>query len=191
MSGRYFSYSAVIFLENFHRIPTKSYHLLSFFQIWILGVLFSMIANYQLMRQKLSPDGVMTFCRSIGRPTMEEFMFSYSWKRDPDVVRTLAKALSSAGVGVWIGSCLFWLTCSTVLLFNALFHFFFSSQTSSNCVLGTRFDPCCGPWCPRFNAWSYFCAKSMLPLPIAVLKYGRQFRLHRVSSFAVWTMSRP
>jgi hypothetical protein len=83
-------------------------------------VLFSMIANYQLMRQKMAPDGVMPFCRSIGRPMMEEFMFSYSWKRDPDVVRTLAKALSSAGVGVWIGSCSR-LQCSTVEFVNALF----------------------------------------------------------------------
>ncbi len=120
MLDRYLSYYYFI-SQGFYWFERTSFRLLSFFfQIWILGVLFSMIANYQLMRQKMAPDGVMPFCRSIGRPMMEEFMFSYSWKRDPDVVRTLAKALSSAGVGVWIGSCSR-LQCSTVVFVNALF----------------------------------------------------------------------
>ena len=55
-----------------------------------------------MARFRWSPEGDMIFCRSMGIPEVEEIMFSYSWKKNEDEVRTLAKAVWNAGVGVWI-----------------------------------------------------------------------------------------
>jgi hypothetical protein len=55
-----------------------------------------------LSLRKYKPDGVMSFCRSMGVPEVEEMMFSYSWKVEDEAIRTLAKAVWEAGVGVWI-----------------------------------------------------------------------------------------
>jgi hypothetical protein len=67
-----------------------------------VGAALSMVTSYYLAQQKAAPDGALPFCRSLGRPAIEEVMFSYCWKVCPNEVRTVAKALSSAGVGVWI-----------------------------------------------------------------------------------------
>ena len=55
-----------------------------------------------LSLQKWTPDGVLPFCRSMGQPEIEELMFSYSWAVEEENIRTIAKAVWQAGVGVWI-----------------------------------------------------------------------------------------
>ena len=55
-----------------------------------------------MSRYKWIPEGVIPFCRSMGAPLIEEYMFSYSWRREEIAVRTLAKAVWNAGAGVWI-----------------------------------------------------------------------------------------
>lgn len=69
---------------------------------WAIGTFLALVVMaMQAMRRK-APDGVMAFCRSLGAPECEEYMFSYCWKVEPENVRTLAKAVWKAGVGVWI-----------------------------------------------------------------------------------------
>ena len=69
---------------------------------WMVGTGCSLVVIYILSQRKYQPDGVMSFCRSMGVPDVEEMMFSYSWKVEEEAVRTLAKAVWEAGVGVWI-----------------------------------------------------------------------------------------
>lgn len=69
---------------------------------WMIGAGLSFIVMFILSQRKFQPDGVMAFCRSMGVPEVEELMFSYSWKIQEDAIRTLAKAVWSTGVGVWI-----------------------------------------------------------------------------------------
>lgn len=69
---------------------------------WAAGTLLTFIVLYLLSTIRWSPDGVMAFCRSMGVPEVEEYMFSYSWKCEEESVRTLAKAVWNSGVGVWI-----------------------------------------------------------------------------------------
>jgi len=38
----------------------------------------------------------------MGRPNVEEYMFSYSWAQEADDIRTLAKAMWQNDVGVWL-----------------------------------------------------------------------------------------
>jgi len=44
----------------------------------------------------------MPFLRSMGVPEVEEYMFYYSWSKNAEDVRTLAKAVMNNGVGVWL-----------------------------------------------------------------------------------------
>ena len=69
---------------------------------WMIGAGMSFLVMFILSQRKFQPDGVMAFCRSMGVPEVEELMFSYSWKIQEDAIRTLAKAVWSTGVGVWI-----------------------------------------------------------------------------------------
>ena len=69
---------------------------------WFFGSSIAIYIMYRLALIRRAPDGVMAFCRSMGAPEIEEYMFSYSWKVEPDAVRTLAKAMWNNGVGVWI-----------------------------------------------------------------------------------------
>ena len=69
---------------------------------WMIGTFLSLFVMWSLSRIRWTPDGVMAFCRSMGVPEIEEYMFSYSWKVDEEQIRTLAKAVWNSGVGVWI-----------------------------------------------------------------------------------------
>ena len=69
---------------------------------WLLGTAVAIYVMYKLALIRRAPDGVMAFCRSMGAPEIEEYMFSYAWKVEPDAIRTLAKAVWNNGVGVWI-----------------------------------------------------------------------------------------
>jgi hypothetical protein len=69
---------------------------------WILGTMCSLYVMYSVSNQRWNPGGVIPFCRSMGTPEVEEFMFSYSWKQQENDIRTLAKAVWNAGAGVWI-----------------------------------------------------------------------------------------
>lgn len=69
---------------------------------WAIGTFFTVLVEFTLARLKAAPDGVMPFCRSMGVPEVEEIMFSYSWAVEEENIRTLAKAVWEAGVGVWI-----------------------------------------------------------------------------------------
>jgi len=71
-------------------------------RIWPVGVFLALSVMLKQSQYRHAPDGVMAFCRSMGVPGVEEYMFSYCWKVEPDNVRTLAKAVWKAGVGVWI-----------------------------------------------------------------------------------------
>lgn len=44
---------------------------------WIWGAVLSWAVMFQLSRFRRAPDGVMAFCRSLGAPEIEEYMFSY------------------------------------------------------------------------------------------------------------------
>ncbi len=69
---------------------------------WLLGTASAIWIMYKLAFIRRAPDGVMAFCRSMGAPEIEEYMFSYSWKVEPDAIRTLAKAVWNNNVGVRI-----------------------------------------------------------------------------------------
>ena len=69
---------------------------------WFLGSSVAIFVMFRLAQIRRAPDGVMAFCRSMGAPEIEEYMFSYSWKVEPDAIRTLAKAVWNNSVGVWI-----------------------------------------------------------------------------------------
>ena len=70
--------------------------------LWIIPTALSLWSQMQLAKYKSKADGVMAFCRSLGTPAIEEYMFSYAWKHQAENVRTLAKALWSSNVGCWI-----------------------------------------------------------------------------------------
>ena len=69
---------------------------------WIIIVSISIGVMSSLFRYRWARLGNMVFCHSLGAPEIEEFMFSYSWKKDEVDIRTLAKALWNTGVGCWI-----------------------------------------------------------------------------------------
>jgi hypothetical protein len=69
---------------------------------WLFGSSVALFVMWKLALIRRAPDGIMAFCRSMGAPEIEEYMFSYSWKVEPDAIRTLAKAVWNNGVGVWI-----------------------------------------------------------------------------------------
>ena len=69
---------------------------------WMIGTVLSLYVMYNLSLIRWNPDGVMAFCRSMGVPEVEEYMFSYSWKCEEETIRTIAKAIWASGVGVWI-----------------------------------------------------------------------------------------
>lgn len=69
---------------------------------WFFGSSIAIFVMWRLALIRRAPDGVMAFCRSMGAPEIEEYMFSYSWKVEPDAIRTLAKACWNNNVGVWI-----------------------------------------------------------------------------------------
>ena len=49
-------------------------------RLWVLGTALSLFVLWRLKEFRRAPDGVMAFCRSMGAPETEEYMFSYSWK---------------------------------------------------------------------------------------------------------------
>lgn len=69
---------------------------------WMIGTSVALFTIYKLSTYRKVPEGTRVFLRSLGAPAMEEYMFSYSWAVDAENIRTLARALWSAGVGVWI-----------------------------------------------------------------------------------------
>lgn len=71
-------------------------------QVWMLGTACSFIVCVALGTLRRAKDGVMVFCRSLAAPDIEEYMFSYAWKHSAEDIRTLARGLHDAGVGVWI-----------------------------------------------------------------------------------------
>ncbi len=71
-------------------------------QWWAIGTAITMAVLFELSKIRFQRDGVMSFCRAMGQPAVEEMMFSYSWKVEDENIRTLAKAVWNAGVGVWI-----------------------------------------------------------------------------------------
>jgi len=71
-------------------------------RVWAIGTIMALGVMWKQSQYRRAPDGVMAFCRSLGAPDIEEYMFSYCWKHRPDDVRTLAKAVWHSGVGVWI-----------------------------------------------------------------------------------------
>ena len=66
-------------------------------RVWPFGILLALFVMYRQAHYRRAPDGVMAFCRSMGVPDCEEYMFSYCWKVEPENVRTLAKAVWKAG----------------------------------------------------------------------------------------------
>ena len=69
---------------------------------WPIGIIAILLVLLTLSNRRVSPIGVMSFCRSLGTPEVEELMFSYSWAVEAENVRTLAKSCWETGVGVWI-----------------------------------------------------------------------------------------
>ncbi|KAJ3330402.1 hypothetical protein HDU76_005762 [Blyttiomyces sp. JEL0837] len=66
----------------------------------ILIVLSSFIAKW---RNNVSDTGVLPYLAQLGKPRMEEVMFSYRWQRGiMEDVRSLAIALRASGIRVWI-----------------------------------------------------------------------------------------
>ena len=49
-------------------------------RVWAIGVVLALLVMYQQSNYRRAPDGVMAFCRSMGVPDVEEYMFSYCWK---------------------------------------------------------------------------------------------------------------
>jgi hypothetical protein len=47
---------------------------------WVIGTVLALAVTYRVSLIRNAQDGVMAFCRSLGNPEVEEFMFSYSWK---------------------------------------------------------------------------------------------------------------
>lgn len=60
-------------------------------KLWMVGTACALYVQYRLTSFRRAPDGVMAFCRSMGQAEVEEYMFSYSWKVEPENIRTLAK----------------------------------------------------------------------------------------------------
>ncbi|KAJ3129914.1 hypothetical protein HK098_007668 [Nowakowskiella sp. JEL0407] len=69
---------------------------------WMIG---GLILCFMLVLRDLSPlqeKGMLKLLRSMGEPKVPEVMFSYSWSTHKDDIRTIARALWSSGIGVWI-----------------------------------------------------------------------------------------
>jgi hypothetical protein len=71
-------------------------------QVWIVGTGIAVFVLVAVSQRRVHADGVIPFCRSMGVPEVEEYMFSYSWKVEDEAIRTLAKACWNTGVGVWV-----------------------------------------------------------------------------------------
>jgi len=69
---------------------------------WAIGTSIALLVMYRLSTYRRAPDGVMSFCRSMGIPEVEEYMFSYSWSVQAQDIRTLGKAMWQNDVGVWV-----------------------------------------------------------------------------------------
>ena len=69
---------------------------------WLVGCACTLFVLWCLTSFKRTALGTIGFCRSMGAPDMEEFMFSYCWKVHAEDVRTFAKAMWQSDVGVWI-----------------------------------------------------------------------------------------
>jgi len=69
---------------------------------WFFGSSIAIFTMYRLALQRRAPDGVIAFCQSMGASDTEPYMFSYSWKVEPDAIRTLAKAMWNCNCPVWI-----------------------------------------------------------------------------------------
>jgi len=66
------------------------------------GLVLTIVVMGFLIRMHATQPGTLSFLRSLGKPDVEEFMLSYAWAKDPDEVRTVAKAIWNSGVGCWI-----------------------------------------------------------------------------------------
>ncbi|KAJ3125670.1 hypothetical protein HK098_008330 [Nowakowskiella sp. JEL0407] len=74
----------------------------TFGTMWIIGGILLFFILNQLKTDHENEKGMLKMLRSIGEPKIPEIMFSYNWGFQKDSIRTLAHALWSSGIGVWI-----------------------------------------------------------------------------------------